>query len=1071
MMYIILITTLVCASIIVLYLLSIRKSKETYTDDDRFNYIEARQIELLRDLDHYKQVAYINPQFKGTTLTDNLNVNYDLGVTGDITGGNNLSIGKTFTVDPAGNIAGNSLKLGKNIGIDSKGNVTGENLFVTGLTIGDHTSINSNIQTNNTLTVGEYFTVSNNGNIYSTDIYSFGDIETSGDIYTTDLHTTNLNAVNGLNINNGAYTIDQHGNSKGNIFTLNEIDFNQNVRLNTTDGHSLNILGNGITMSNNGQTAVSWRSSSIYDNNSNLNLVSPYITAKTGQETLNFTGNYMNKANRNTSEIANDTGTYQGLILAGNTSSNGHTRRVGVLDELDVYGNLYASNNIFAFQEIGAPLIIATEGIYTPGINIGNSAISATANSVNINAPLNISNTNQHTNSNWLTITGYGPPGSTDQNYINIGDDNINRGISVFGTRPFEIYNQHNTGLSIDTKGNTTIPNLISPNATISSLNASGNTHFNILIASNITASNIATSNIQLLNNGAGLQWTNNSSHIYDNGDLHINTDDNMWMSAPTNLNISTNNTDITNPKTNQNLRFSSVWTGSTDNVTGNSEISNDITGYKQLMIVGNRSGGGPRKVGIWDELDVNGQLNVNGNQNITGNLCLGSTCINQSTLNTLTNDGQNMTTQNLVLGNKWHLAGGIDGAGSNDSWLRLLGTSTPGQYYGGLAVGGLSNTGPVYLNGGGTGTTTIGGQTTIANSANITGTTTIGGATTINNSLTANSANITGTTTIGGSTTINNSLTANSANINGNLGVTGTLSVGKMNYTGSPSFGDMTSTGTATMNNINVNGPTNINNKLKVSHGDGNWNWIEVDGNYGDQLFFGSDSGNRGIWASGNRNFSIYNQQNTGLTVDTGGNTIINNLNTSRITSPNLDLYSPNNGYNLRFSSGWTATPDGSYGNSEISNDTQNFKTLMIVGNKSRGNGNGPRNVSVWDTLTVNGTFYNQSDRDSKSDIEYLNSDDFDNISKLRPATFKYKLHDNDKINHGFIAQDVEEIYPNLINDTENGKGLDYIGLSSLTLGKLNKHIPQSDTLCLDDVCINKSQLQKLKSLINTNV
>ena len=60
-------------------------------------------------------------------------------------------------------------------------------------------------------------------------------------------------------------------------------------------------------------------------------------------------------------------------------------------------------------------------------------------------------------------------------------------------------------------------------------------------------------------------------------------------------------------------------WTGYPDNSTTQSEISNDTGYYKQLMIVGNKSGGGERRVGIWDTLNVNGSLNVNGDTRANG--------------------------------------------------------------------------------------------------------------------------------------------------------------------------------------------------------------------------------------------------------------------------------------------------------------------------------------------------------------------------------------------------------------------------------------------------------------------
>ncbi len=61
------------------------------------------------------------------------------------------------------------------------------------------------------------------------------------------------------------------------------------------------------------------------------------------------------------------------------------------------------------------------------------------------------------------------------------------------------------------------------------------------------------------------------------------------------------------------------------------------------------------------------------------------------------------------------------------------------------------------------------------------------------------------------------------------------------------------------------------------------------------------------------------------------------------------------NSGSNpLRFTSRWSGFPDISSKNAEISNDTNDYKTLMIVGNRSAGTG---RKVSIWDRLEVNGS------------------------------------------------------------------------------------------------------------------
>ncbi len=66
-------------------------------------------------------------------------------------------------------------------------------------------------------------------------------------------------------------------------------------------------------------------------------------------------------------------------------------------------------------------------------------------------------------------------------------------------------------------------------------------------------------------------------------------------------------------------IRFTAKWSGFPDINSRNAEISNDTSGYKTLMIVGNRSCGQGRKVSIWDRLDVNGPLRTTGNIQVKG--------------------------------------------------------------------------------------------------------------------------------------------------------------------------------------------------------------------------------------------------------------------------------------------------------------------------------------------------------------------------------------------------------------------------------------------------------------------
>ena len=69
-------------------------------------------------------------------------------------------------------------------------------------------------------------------------------------------------------------------------------------------------------------------------------------------------------------------------------------------------------------------------------------------------------------------------------------------------------------------------------------------------------------------------------------------------------------------------------------------------------------------------------------------------------------------------------------------------------------------------------------------------------------------------------------------------------------------------------------------------------------------------------------------------------------------------------------------------------------------------------------------------SDRNAKENIEYISSEEAEKVLRLEPVTFDFKEeYGGDKNNVGFIAQDVEEIYPHLVSTGET-KALDYSGI-----------------------------------------
>jgi len=68
-------------------------------------------------------------------------------------------------------------------------------------------------------------------------------------------------------------------------------------------------------------------------------------------------------------------------------------------------------------------------------------------------------------------------------------------------------------------------------------------------------------------------------------------------------------------------IRLSGKWSGYPDGAKDTAEIANDSGSYKKLMIVGNKSAGGVRKVGVWDHLQVHGSQNIDSNLAVGGAL------------------------------------------------------------------------------------------------------------------------------------------------------------------------------------------------------------------------------------------------------------------------------------------------------------------------------------------------------------------------------------------------------------------------------------------------------------------
>ena len=69
-------------------------------------------------------------------------------------------------------------------------------------------------------------------------------------------------------------------------------------------------------------------------------------------------------------------------------------------------------------------------------------------------------------------------------------------------------------------------------------------------------------------------------------------------------------------------------------------------------------------------------------------------------------------------------------------------------------------------------------------------------------------------------------------------------------------------------------------------------------------------------------------------------------------------------------------------------------------------------------------------SDERLKTDIKSLD-DPTEKLMQLKPCTYKWKSQEDDKKHIGFIAQEVEEVLPELVNETTYPNGGSYKGVA----------------------------------------
>ena len=109
--------------------------------------------------------------------------------------------------------------------------------------------------------------------------------------------------------------------------------------------------------------------------------------------------------------------------------------------------------------------------------------------------------------------------------------------------------------------------------------------------------------------------------------------------------------------------------------------------------------------------------------------------------------------------------------------------------------------------------------------------------------------------------------------------------------------------------------------------------------------------------------------------------------------------------------------------------------------------------NLYIPGNLYVDGNIVSPSDVYLKDDIEDLVKDHSINLMKLRPTQFTFKSDSNKNIHYGFIAQEFEEHFPELVvskidKHVANLKAINYLELVPLLVYQIQKMQKEIDEL-----------------------
>jgi hypothetical protein len=104
---------------------------------------------------------------------------------------------------------------------------------------------------------------------------------------------------------------------------------------------------------------------------------------------------------------------------------------------------------------------------------------------------------------------------------------------------------------------------------------------------------------------------------------------------------------------------------------------------------------------------------------------------------------------------------------------------------------------------------------------------------------------------------------------------------------------------------------------------------------------------------------------------------------------------------------------------------------------------------VLITSDIIITGSLYNTSDARLKQNITEISTSKTNDLFTLNPMIFNYKNDKTKKIHYGVLAQDVEKVFPELVENNMSGyKTVNYQELLPLMLAKMKNMQEEIDEL-----------------------